>query len=112
MTYPTDAQIEATIRAYVIEKYGTWGCDYWEDAIAEMPRAPIRAAILATERAAWVTDGSVPDHCEEVLICAADGFYITGRFDTQCDMFNTGCGWMRKSEVIAWRKIIGPETLP
>lgn len=101
MTYPTDAQIE-TLRDALVGIVSL-DADDTDD---------LRAAILAADRAAWVTDGSVPDHCEEVLICAADGFYITGRFDTQCDMFNTGCGWMRKSEVIAWRKIIGPETLP
>lgn len=93
MTYPTDAQIEAAIRAYVIEKYGTWGYDYWEDAIAEMPRAPIRAAILAADRAAWVTDGSVPDHTKECFTgwLASDGTaYLT-------------------RDIVAWREIIGPE---
>lgn len=101
MTYPTDAQIAAATAAA-----------HHASLHVVIANHAMCAAILAADRAAWVSDGSVPDHCEEVLICAADGFYITGRFDTQCDMFNTGCGWMRKSEVIAWRKIIGPETLP
>lgn len=94
MTYPTDAQIKAAHDAL----YASFPITYTE----------IGNAILDADRAAWVTDGSVPNHNRRVLCKMRTGIFTVLAFKGRVWTDLANCVFPHMS-IVAWREITGPE---